>query len=317
LSSYNTFLIDIYATRSLTDFVDAMGKSILHSLKPFGKKVMDAFISNLASLKAKISYDSAGIPSWSMEIGEISSPKAILDEIFSYLESARRQCIVAIDEFQQVTKYTDGSDMEALLRTYIQNCHNAVFIFMGSSRTMMGEMFSSASRPFFQAATMMGLSKLDKDVYADFVIEKFAEAQKAIDRCTVQHLYDEFDGFTLPMQKTINVAFSMTDEGEVCGNETIESAINFILDLSDEPYTGMLYALPQKQKDLLYAIASEKKARKITSGAFSKKHSLTSPSAVMKAAKALEDKDIICKDADCYQVYDGFLQLWIERKVLG
>ena len=40
---YYTFLIDIYATKSLEEMVMAMGTSMLSSLRPFGTKVMQRF----------------------------------------------------------------------------------------------------------------------------------------------------------------------------------------------------------------------------------------------------------------------------------
>ena len=38
---YYTFFIDIYATKSLKDFVYSMSKVILNGLKPFGKKALE------------------------------------------------------------------------------------------------------------------------------------------------------------------------------------------------------------------------------------------------------------------------------------
>ena len=37
-SEYYTFFVDIYATKSLRDFIFSLSKVILESLKPFGKK---------------------------------------------------------------------------------------------------------------------------------------------------------------------------------------------------------------------------------------------------------------------------------------
>ena len=58
---------------------------------------------------------------------------------------ADRPCIVAIDEFQQVTKYPEGN-IEALLSGRIQKLVNTHFIFAGSERRLMNEMFFSDKR---------------------------------------------------------------------------------------------------------------------------------------------------------------------------
>ena len=155
---YYTFMIDIYATGSLRDFVNVFGKAILEELQPRGRKVWEVFVSALKSLQQEISFDINGNPVWSIGLGNMENPAVTLDEIFSYLSSADKPCIVAIDEFQQITQYPDGQNIEAALRTYIQRCLNATFIFAGSKRHLMGEIFTSPSRPFYQSVITMGLS---------------------------------------------------------------------------------------------------------------------------------------------------------------
>lgn len=49
---YYTFLIDIYTTKTLREFVFQLGKSILTVLKPKGRKAWELFIDSMTSLKA-------------------------------------------------------------------------------------------------------------------------------------------------------------------------------------------------------------------------------------------------------------------------
>ena len=124
---YYTFFVDIYATKSLRDFIFSLSKVILESLKPFGKKAVEIFINSVLSLQAGISYDFTGTPSFNIQLGDIQNSMATLEEIFKYLAKADKPCIVAIDEFQQITNYSE-KNVEALLRTHIQHCNNAQFI---------------------------------------------------------------------------------------------------------------------------------------------------------------------------------------------
>lgn len=146
-ADYYTFIVDIYATKSLADMVNKLGKSILEELKPKGKRSWSAFLNVLSSVKAGVEYDAMGQPSWNLSLGQIQNPSNTLDEIFHYLQHADKPCLVAIDEFQQILKY-DDKNVEATLRTYMQYCPNAHFVFSGSQRHLMGGIFSSPSRPF-------------------------------------------------------------------------------------------------------------------------------------------------------------------------
>ena len=67
--AYYTFLIDIYATKNLQEFVFELGKSILNGLRPLGRKAWDTFLNSLSSLRSSISFDYAGSPSWNLEMG--------------------------------------------------------------------------------------------------------------------------------------------------------------------------------------------------------------------------------------------------------
>lgn len=119
---FHTFHIDIYATTSITDFVNVFGRTILEELKPKGRTAWEGFLNMLRSIRSEISFDINNNPTWSLGLGDISNPTTTLDEIFSYLNQADKPCLIAIDEFQQIVKYPNGVNIEAMLRTYIQKC---------------------------------------------------------------------------------------------------------------------------------------------------------------------------------------------------
>ena len=97
---YYTFFVDIYATKSLRDFVFSLSKVIFESLKPKGKKAIEKFWYYMKSLHAGVSFDISGNPSLTFGLGDIQEANATLEEIFEYLEKADKPCIVAFDEFK-------------------------------------------------------------------------------------------------------------------------------------------------------------------------------------------------------------------------
>ena len=252
--NYLTFIIDVYPTRSLAEMADKMGKTILEQLKPKGEKAWAKFIGALTSLKAGISYDAAGVPSWTVEIGDIKNPAVTLDEIFKYIQDSGKPCLVAIDEFQQILKY-DDKNVEATIRTYVQYCTNANFIFSGSQREMMGALFTSSARPFYQSATILNLPRIEMSEYSKFCDKLFEEYGKHLDVDVVPALYNEFDGTTFYLQKIMNTLFMRTKEGEKCHMSSLAEAINYIIDFSSETYEDLIYQLPEKQKQVLLAIS--------------------------------------------------------------
>ena len=312
---YHCFVVDIYATKNLGDFVNMLGKALVDELRPKGRKAWEKFINMVTSLRSEISFDMSGMPVWGLGLGSINNPAVTLDEIFTYLEKADKPCLVAIDEFQQITRYDDET-IEATIRTYVQRCTNAHFIFSGSHRHMMNGMFTSPSRPFYQSVTIINLQPLDLEVYTGFCVRKFEEAGKHLDRAVVSLLYERFEAVTSYMHRVMNVLFSRTDKGASCDVSMVDEAIDFIIRLSSDTYESLFYQMPEKQRLLFLAIAREGKAKEITSGAFLKRNKLNSASSVNSALKGLLDKDFITEDKNVYWVYDQFFPLWLKFKGL-
>lgn len=311
--SYHTFLIDIYATNSLRDFVNIFGKAIMDELKSKGRKVWERFVSTMKSLQSEISFDINGNPIWGIGIGNMENPSTTLDEIFQYLEHADKPCIVAIDEFQQITNYNDGKNVEAALRTYIQRCRQTTFLFAGSKRHLMSEIFTSPARPFYQSVITMGLGPISLEKYSDFAQQKFREYGKEVEPKVIETVYTQFQGVTSCLQRVMNVLFLRTTVGERCTTEMVEEAINYLLDLYSDNYETQMSQMSERQRTLFRAITAEGQAKGITGGAFIKKYRLWSPSSVMSAAKALLEKDLITQEHGAYSIYDQFFALWLRR----
>lgn len=306
---YYTFLIDIYATKNLQDLVFQMGRSIVSRLKSRGQEAIDKFLMFVTSLRTGISFDGQGNASWNLGVGDIKSPSFTLEEIFSYLKAADRHCIVAIDEFQAINDYPE-QNVEELLRTYVQDCRNAVFVFSGSQKHMMSEMFSSPARPFYQSTSMMFLKPVALSAYESFAQHHFQKADKKLDDDVVRAIYQRFDGTTWYIQKVLNQLFATSNH--VVASD-VDKAVTQIILQNEEAYKDTLFQLTVKQRDLLVAVGREGKATQITGMSFVNRYHLSSASSVQKAALLLTEKQLLTQQQGVYEVYDKFLAEWLQK----
>lgn len=308
--NYNTFIIDIYSTKTLNDLVFEIGKAILGSLKSRGRKSMERFLDIVSSLKPGVTFDIMGNATWNLEQGTMHSPSYTLDQIFEYLNASDRPCIVAIDEFQQIMYYPE-KNVEETLRTYIQKCSKAVFVFSGSERHLLSEMFHSPARPFYASTTTLPLGCIDKEKYIDFAISHFRNAGKTIVPEAVAKVYERFEGVTWFMQKTMNQLFFDTGRGETCTPAMVDIAVREIICDNSTIYEDLLYQLTSRQRDLLVAINREGKAKAITGSRFIRKHHLSSASTIQTTIKSLQERQLVTRTLDTYEVYDKFFALWL------
>ena len=115
------------------------------------------------------------------------------------------------------------------------------------------------------------------------------------------------------MQKTFNEAFADTESGQECTLGIIRKAIDTIIASNDTIFREILSNIPDKQKELLYAIARDGEAERLTSAQFIKKHNLTSASSVQSAMKKLLEKDLITETGKVYSVTDKLFGMWMNR----
>ena len=308
---YYVFFIDIYATTSLAEFVYTLGKEIYAQLKPQSTLWKEKFFQIISSFRIGFKLDSmTGEPSFDLGLGDIQAPQTSLDEIFAYIEEADKPCIIAIDEFQQISEYAE-KNVEALLRTKIQMCHHAQFIFSGSKRHVMSNMFNTPSKPFYQSTISMGLEPIPVLTYTSFATRLFEERDKHIDKEVIEAIWTQYDGYTWFVQMMMNELYALTPSGKTCTAMMIDEARRNVIMSQEQSYKDLMANLPPKQKIVLQAIAREGIAQNITSAKFIKKYNLNSASSVQSAVKMLLKNDIVTQTNNEYKIYNFFFSEWL------
>ena len=311
--SYRTFFLDIYASGCLNEFVFSFAKAIFDSLKQSGRKYVEAFFFVAGTLRSAYKMSpQTGEPIFDIGIGQINDPYLTLEEIFKYLESADKPCVIAINEFQQISNYPE-KNTETTIRALIQKSKNCTFVFAGSQRNLMQNIFFSTSRPFYHTVNLINLNPLKREIYVDFVKSHFVNEGKDIADESITWVYDLFEGHTWYMQSVFKELFALAKSGETVSAELIYEAIDSKVDTYSPLFRNTLNQLSESQKELLYSIAKEGKASGITSGRYIKNHGLLSPSSVQTAAKQLIEKGIVTSENNVYYVADRFFGLWMSR----
>lgn len=309
--AYHVFYVDIYATTSLGEFVYTLGKEIYEQLKPQSTVWKEKFFQIVSSFRVGFKLDAmTGLPGLDIGLGDIQVPQTTLDEIFSYIAESDKPCVIAIDEFQQIGEYAERN-VEALLRTKIQQCQKAQFIFSGSKRHTMTNMFNSPAKPFYQSAISMGLEAIPVNTYTDFAVRLFEEYGKHVDREVIEHVWAKYDGYTWFVQMVMNELFALTARDELCTMDKVDAALQNVILSQENSYKTLLSNLPPRQKMVLQAIAKEGVARNVTSMKFVKQYNLGSASSVQSAVRLLLQNDLITQEDGCYRVYDYFFSEWL------
>ena len=311
---YITIFVDILQTTTFREFIFSLGTAVFDAVASRSEKWRKQFVTFMKSLSGSFGYDPIqNTPTFDVRLGDIQLPEYTLREIFQYLESVDKRCLVVIDEFQQITRYPE-KNVEEILRTHIQKLSNANFVFSGSRRRLMEEMFFSAKRPFYQSAKPLRLEAINQDVYFDFAQSHFQQAEKDISKEAFTYVYETFWGVTLYVQRLMKDAYIDTLSGTTCDIDMVKRLTDNYIRENDSHLREQLSFVTEAQKELLYAIHTEGQVQSITSSAFNRKHRLRSPSSTQSAALKLLEYDLITRKEKTYSLSDPLMDLWLSRR---
>lgn len=310
--------IEVFGAQNLEDFNNLLLGAVTKKLNLLDKNFIDKIGTLFKSLRPTISFDPvSGVPEVSVGAGSLPQQKKSLSEIFDILRNQKVKFFIAIDEFQQVLNFKDEVP-EALLRAEIQKSPNLSFIFSGSQRHLLLPIFSDASRPFFSSTGFLQLEKLNPQVYANFITEKFAEHGKSIEHSQAEEIVAWCSNHTYYVQVICNRLFSATKR-EVAPQD-LRDTFDGVIREQDAILVSLRLMLKSSpnQWELFKAISLEGEVSQPTGRQFIQKYKLASSAAIVGALKALEEKELIyisgftANEKPIYQSYNPFFANWFK-----
>ena len=307
--------IDIYSSRSLNDFIKLIAEAILLKF-PEKSNIGKKFMKFLKSLRPVITFDPfTGVPQIQIAYQSPQEVVYTLQGLFTFLEEQNTPIVIAIDEFQQISEYPE-KNVEAILRTRIQQLKNIQFIFCGSNKSMMTEMFTNVKRPFFASTRLFYLDKIENAEYEIFIRNHFEANKKHIQEEALTAILNLTKSHTFYTQNLCNYIFSMkTNRIDI---DVVKNAMASILKENESYFFQYRQLLTTDQWNYMIAVAKENEVSQTTAQKFISKYNIGTPANSRRILKSLIEKELILenlsKGKPTYQVYDVFLSRWLEAK---
>ncbi|NQY74304.1 MAG: AAA family ATPase [Candidatus Margulisbacteria bacterium] len=257
---------------------------------------------------------STGEMSISVELGNASesdTKQAILLSMDSMAKLSKK-LIVSIDEFQRIGELDDGRWLEATLRSKMQEHDHVAFIFTGSRRSIIEEMFNHSSRPFYRSCKMMFFPLFGPE-FTDWIVRRFSNVKINCDRLAIQYLREQVEDTPHYVQE---VCFHLVSHGiKSITHESVDDVINIISSQSSYTYESLLNILTPTQIKILRMLVLE--GRISYSKYVRNKYELKSASYIQSGIKSLVDKQIIEKDPGTRDISfdDPMFKIWLSKKL--
>lgn len=311
--SITTIYLDILPTRDLNDLTSELATAIARAYPP-SRRPGKMFFEILQRLRPVISFDPlTGNPEITFDFVKEKESSATLSTLLEFLGKQKNRIILAIDEFQQVLQYEE-KNVEALIRKNLQQFNNVSFIFSGSSKHLLTDMFSDTRRPFFSSAQPLYLEPIPRKNYSTFIEKQFKAGKRKISPAAVDYILDWTRLHTYYTQVVCNRLYG--SGLKVINEEQVREICHKILQEQEYVFYQYRQLLTSNQWEVLEAIGKEGKVRKPGGREFITNYNLGTASHVQRSVGSLLEKQMIYEDKDSegdfLTVYDTFLSRWLE-----
>lgn len=309
-----TIFIDFNGVASINDVAIRLATAVYevtHGNEPLWKKA----IRFLTSFRPVLRYSTDGSEA-SVEITAEAAAgrtgmellEAIMKELQNFVKASECLMNIVFDEFQEIVVLPDAHNIEAIMRTHIQQ-YQASHFFVGSRRRLLQNMFNDEHRPFFRSALNFSLKGLPVTELVPFLVNLFVINGKELSEDNAKYLVEHVKSHP---HYTIKLSYHVFEIAEkvVTLDDVNKGLVNLLYE-DKLLFESMIQAIPPQQRLLLRALAKEP-TDKLTSKNYFKKHDLGSNTAIIHSAKQLSNLDYIEEGEDkIWRVVDPLFSIYL------
>ena len=304
-------VIDLYGTVSEREFADAVLQGISRSVTSVDR-LLKAARELLSGLRLNVNVDAeTGAATLSLGQGN-GAVEGMLDSAMAALErfSRRAPVVAVLDEFQEIASYAE-SGFEKRLRRHIQGHTNIAYVFCGSQRHLLTELFNDRNRAFYRLAQPYPLGKIETEAYVSWAVPLFEAAGHRIEPELVRHVAARCDHHPMYIQQFLFHLWPLKNSS-VADVAAVEAEI---LRRNHNSYLNLWDNLTLNQKKALKLVAA--KGGRQLYGAEALMHAgFKAGSQLKRALDALTTRDLLEKNGD-YRIHDVLFSRWVKKLPLA
>lgn len=309
MKDFKTLFVDVMEIKTSHDLCQRMIKAII-SLES-QSNLLNRILKYFASFRPKLGVDPiTGLPTVSLDPSVRLEPDA-LEGIFDMIASLKQKnLIIVFDEFQDVLNLKDAKRTLAVLRSKIQYHDRIPYIFAGSIRKKMDQIFTHPESPLFKAAIPITVGPIRKKDFMPFLKKKFRIGKRTISEEALGRIFDLTDLVTGDIQQFCEALWNVTSYGDAITEENLKRAFELIFARESGSYELIIAELTALQLRCLAALA-RLGGDAPTSAEFLKESGIRQPSSVTRALSKLSSRKIIFTKDKAYRFVNPFFRAWL------
>jgi AAA+ ATPase superfamily predicted ATPase len=303
---YKGFIIDMFGTPTRDDLAKELVRGLASSVYGTLDKIKRSIGDFLRNLRFEIVLTPEGEMRFELSRSPSDEDLAMILDLPERIGREKGMTVVvAFDEFQEVEKL-DGEELEKLMRSRFQHHQKAVYIFTGSRRHMIHQIFGEERRAFYRFGRSMELGPIPRNEFAKYIKARFEKSGGKISEAVVDRILDLTGGHPSFTQQLCYELWFISRNAEE--EALVEEAVRIIITHEERHYLKIWENLTQLQRKLLRGLAREEIGP--YSQQFISKYGLGSPANVRRGLELLEKRGIVEEG----KISDVFFKEWLKRR---
>ena len=313
MQKFKLLYVDLLGIRTIDDFCRKTTSAILSLDKR--KSFLTSLIELFKKIRPTLSFDPmTANPTLSVDISS-ATPSDSIETILDAIEkiSQKTKICIVFDEFQDMLYLDNANSLLALLRSKIQFQSNIPYIFMGSVRNSMAELFSNSRSPFYKSAALFDIGKIDDEDFIPFLKERFRSENQNINDDTIKKIIELSGNVSGDVQELCDALWTVTNSKKEIADSDITDALELVFARESKSYTPILSQLTKQQLSVLKCIALLGGENPF-SAEFIKASKISNASSIRKAILRLVNLDILYQNNGIYKFSNPFFKEWLKRQ---
>jgi hypothetical protein len=277
--------------------------------------VLEKTLKSLAQLRPSISLDPlTGAPTITLDATARLSPESI-DGLLDMIARMHRRgsLVVVLDEFQDILNLGDHAEALAILRGKIQFHGSIPYVFAGSVRSRMADIFTDPDSAFFKSATAIEVGPIDPTEFRRFIRRRFARGRRTLVEGTLARILAIANEVPGDVQQLCAALWETTSHRARISEKNIPEALELIFARESKGYEAALARITGQQLRCLVGLA-RMGGKAPLSKDFLRGTGIALPASVRRALTRLVALKIVYRQEGEYRLVNPFFGAWLVYK---
>ena len=305
---------DLFCVRDTADLCRRLASALARFENTAG--FLEKMVQSLARLRPTLSIDpNTGSPTVSVDAGaaaDFTSLEAVLDAIIA--RTAKRKSCVILDEFQDVLDIEDGERIIAIMRGRIQLDSRTAYVFLGSVRNKMTDIFMHPNSPFYRGAAPLPVGEIDEKDFYEFLSSRFATGKRKLPRPVFDAIKTIARNTPGDMQELCDAIWDCTRHGQTISLEDVQRGLEVIFSRESDHYEIFMRRLTPLQMRVLAALAANG-GREVFSVGFLSAANVLNAASAKRAIDRLVTDGLMFYNEEEYRFVNPFFKEWLRRNI--